>query len=127
MAWTWRIDSETAGITALCMGDAAAMLSSTNPSMFTIRQFSLGSEGGMEGVAGDIRRGYLIGGALTLVIGFGGSAVSRSWWPVAGSVIALAVLIVAYEWAIQNPRGADEGATGGMDGAGRAAQDAGPA
>jgi hypothetical protein len=106
------MDSEVAGISALVAADAAAFLSGVNPSMFTIRQFST-SKPGVDSAetAGDIRRGMVIGSALALTAAFGGSAVTRSWWPVAATVFTLLILCLSYEWALRNPRG-----TSGMAG-----------
>lgn len=103
MGWNWRIDSQVAGISALVAADAAAYLSAFNPSIFTIRSFA-NSWGGQE-TKGDIRRGVVLGAALTLVTGFGGSAVTGSWWPFVSAIAVLVVIALAYEWALANPRG----------------------
>ena len=102
MAWDFRMDSEIAGISALVAADAAAYLSAFNPSLFTIRSFS-NSWGGQE-TAGDIRRGVALGAVLTLVTGFGGSAVTRSWWPFLSAIVVIGFIAFAYEWALANPR-----------------------
>lgn len=102
-SWDWRIDSEVAGIAALVAADAAAYLSAFAPSIFTIRSFA-DSWGGEE-TKGDIHRAVALGGALTLVTGFGGSAVTRSWWPLLAAVLTLAFIAAVYEWALANPRG----------------------
>ncbi len=103
MGWDFRIDSEVAGIAALVAADAAAFLSGVNPSLFTIRTFrSLGS-GEAADTAKDIRMGMLIGSALALMAGLGGSAVTRSWWPLLATVATLIVLCGAYELALQFP------------------------
>lgn len=101
--WTWKLDSETAGIAALVAADAAAFLSAFNPSIFTIRKFA--SEwGSAEETRADIYRGIALGATLTLITAFGGSAVSRSWWPVAAALVTLTVVAAAYYWALENPR-----------------------
>ena len=107
MAWDFRIDSEIAGISALVAADAAAYLSAFNPSLFTIRSF--GSSWGGAETAGDIHRGLILGAALTLITGFGGSAVTRSWWPFLSAIAVLGFIALAYEWALANPRGAADG------------------
>lgn len=84
--------------------DAAAYMSAFNPSLFTIRQFGGSWASGQE-TAADIHKGMLLGTALTLVTGFGGSAVSKSWVPLVAAVAVLIVLIAAYQWALMNPRG----------------------
>ena len=103
MAWSFRLDSEVAGIAALVAADAAAFLSGVNPSLFTIRTFrSLGSGEAAE-TSRDIRMGMAIGTALALVAGLGGSAVTRSWWPLLATIATLVVLCGAYELALQHP------------------------
>src|SRR5690348_6385195 len=101
--WDWRMDSEIAGISALVAADAAAYLSAFNPSIFTIRSFA-NSWGGNE-TKGDIRRGVALGAVLTLITGLGGSAVTRSYWPLLAAVVTLGFIAVTYEWALANPRG----------------------
>jgi len=101
--WSWRVDGEVAGISALVAADAAAYLSAFNPSIFTIRSFA-NSWGGTE-TRGDIRRGVALGAVLTFVTGFGGSAVTRSWWPLLAAVVTLGFIALTYEWALANPRG----------------------
>ena len=103
MAWDFRVDSEVAGIAALVAADAAAYLSAFNPSLFTIRTFNTGWGG--EETKGDIYRGLVLGAGLTLITGFGGSSVTRSWWPLISAVAVLLVIALAYQWALSNPRG----------------------
>lgn len=100
---TWKLDPETMGLAALAAGDAAAFLSGVNPSLFTIRTFH-----GQWGTAEDIRRGMILGSTLALMVGFGATLVSESWWPFVLTIAATAVLDCAYEWAIRNPRNASE-------------------
>lgn len=52
----------------------------------------------------DIYRGLVIGGALAMLAGLGGSAVTRSWWPLVSTVLALAVITIAFTWALNTPR-----------------------
>jgi hypothetical protein len=103
---TWKMDSEIAGISALVAADAAAYMSAFCPSLFTIRAFrSTRNLTDHDETAGDIYRGMALGAALTLVTGFGGAAVTGSYWPLAISIVVLGVLIGAYVWALENPRG----------------------
>jgi hypothetical protein len=104
--WSWKLDSETAGISALVAADAASFMSAFNPSLFTIRAFrSVNDPVVQQQTAGDLYRGMALGAALTLVVGFGGSAVTGSWWPILAAILTLAVLVSAYRWAINTPRG----------------------
>lgn len=97
------MDGEVAGISALVAADAAAFLSGVNPSLFTIRRFA-GEWASQDDTRDDIMRGMVIGSALALLAAFGGSAVTRSWWPIAATVFTLVVLDGAYLWALDNPR-----------------------
>jgi hypothetical protein len=104
VAWNWRIDSEVAGISALCAADAPGFVSAFCPSLFTMRASA--TKGGYTAseTAADIYRGLAIGGALALVAGLGGSAVTRSWWPLASTLLALSVILIAFTWALNTPR-----------------------
>lgn len=100
------MDGEVAGISALVAADAAAFMSAFCPSLFTIRAFrSTGNTLVAEETAADLYRGMVLGAALTLITGFGGSAVTQSYWPLTSAVVTLLVLCAAYQWAISNPRG----------------------
>ncbi len=103
MGWSWEIDTETAGLSALLAADAAAFLSGVNPSLFTIRTFRSKGTAEAEATKGDILAGIAIGSTLALVAGVGGSAVTESWWPLVATVISLLVLDSAYLWALASP------------------------
>lgn len=107
--WTWKLDPETLGIAFLIMGDAAAFWSANNPSIFTVRAF--GSKGGKEAAnsARDIRIGGLAGSGLAVVVGVGGSLVTKSYWPITACIAVLAFQWAIWEWALANPR--DNGMT----------------
>lgn len=116
---TWRADAEVFGVALLCAADVAAFLSAANPSIFTMRTFRSNkvSAAERENTRDDIRLGTVIGGAMSLVAGLGGTMVTRSWVPLASTAVALAVYSGVYEWALANPhdqRGsiADQGGTG---------------
>ena len=93
------MDSEVAGITALCAADASGFVAAFCPSLFTMRTFNDDEE-----TAADIYRGLALGAALSLLAGFGGSAVTKSWWPLMGTIFVLFVIAGAYQWALKNPR-----------------------
>lgn len=102
MKLTWTINGEVMGLAALAAGDSAAFLSGMNPSIFTIRS-KFGQSGG-DDTAKDIHIGMVIANALTMVVAWGASIVSRSWWPLLLTAGATAVLDLAYEWALRCPR-----------------------
>lgn len=99
----WRLSPEIAGITALVAADAASFLSGLNPSIFTIRAFAK-SWAQADETRADILRGMAIGSALAIAVGIGGSLVTRSYWPLFGTLVTLSVLDATYAWAIANPR-----------------------
>ena len=91
------------GLSALAAGDAAAFLSGMNPSLFTIRTFRT-DWASNDQTKNDIRVGTAIGNVLAFMVGFGASAVSESWWPLAMTVAVMLILDCAYEWALRVPR-----------------------
>ena len=102
MAITWKHSSEIAGVAALAAGDAAGMVAAANPSFFTMRAFrSVGAHA--ERTAKDIHIGMVVGSALALAVGFGTTAMTESWWPLAATVGTLIVLDVMAEWALNHP------------------------
>jgi hypothetical protein len=102
---TFKADAEIIGLTALVMADAAAFLSGVNPSLFTMRAFTDAGGAKADNTKNDIRLGSAIGSGLALIAGVGASLVSKSWWPIIGTVVTLVVIIGSYEWAINNPHG----------------------
>jgi hypothetical protein len=98
------MNPDIAGISALVAGDAASFLSALNPSIFTIRTFS-GQWASGDDTKQDIWRGILIGSALAMLVGFGGSSITRSYWPVVSVTIMLFIISAAYVWSLNNPRG----------------------
>lgn len=92
------------GLAMLAVGDAAAMLSGVNPSIFTIRTFRSTKRHADE-TATDIRYGMALGSGLALIVGFGATLVSKSWWPLFVTMLALVVLDGAYEMALRAPHG----------------------
>src|SRR5438105_14279107 len=109
--WTWNLDAETLGIAFLIMGDAAAFWSANNPSVFTVRAFR--RKGGSEAdqTATDIRIGGLAGTSLAIIVGFGGSLITKSWWPLAAATAVIGFQWFLWEWAIANPHSNSQGIT----------------
>lgn len=105
LGWTWKLSGEIFGVTALVMGDAAAFWSANNPSVMTTRTFRRKGGKESEHTARDIRLGGAVATGWTLLVGFGGSAVTKSWWPFTGAVLAIAVQWCVWEWAMANPHG----------------------
>jgi hypothetical protein len=89
-------------VTASCVGSAAGLLSTLNPDIFTIRSFGVGKVPGVDAKE-SIHIGVCLGAVLSLGVGVGGTLVSRSWWPLFGTVLALIALGSAYQWALKHP------------------------
>lgn len=110
--FNWKLDAEVIGITALVVGDAAAFWSANNPSVFTVRAFR--RKGGKEAdtTKRDIRLGGLAGSGLALLVGIGGTAVTKSWWPLAGTAAILVFQWSVWEWAMANPHSSSDSSGG---------------
>lgn len=108
MSLSWALNDKAMGVTALCVADAAGMIAAFNPPMFTVRTLN-------GGVAGDseksIRLGLILGSAVSLVVGAGGTIATGSWWPLVGTILGLIVICASQEWALRNPqhKGASNG------------------
>ena len=105
MKLDWKMDAAIAGVTALCMGDVAAFMSQANPSIFTMRTFRSDkvSSADSENTKKDIRLGSAVGTVMSAITGIGGALVTGSWYPIAGTIIALFIIVGVYEWALANP------------------------
>lgn len=101
--FNWKLDAEIIGITALVMGDAAAFWSANNPSVFTVRAFRRKGGRQAEQTKRDIRLGGMAGSGLALFVAFGGTLVTKSWWPLAGAAAILVFQWTLWEWAMSNP------------------------
>lgn len=102
MKLTWKIDAESMGLAVLSAGDSAAFLSGMNPSIFTIRHFN-GDWSSTGDTTKDIRMGMVIANILALLVGWGATLVTESWWPLTMTVAVTAILDASYEWALRTP------------------------
>lgn len=103
--WGWKLTAEAFGVTALVMGDAAAFWSANNPSVMTVRAFRRKDGAEADATARDIRFGGIIASGWIILVGLGGSMVTKSWWPLVGALGAGSVQWIVWEWAMANPRG----------------------
>lgn len=78
------------------------------PSLFTLQHFTDRSEADAKAARDSMHRAYVVGGGLSLTVGAGASLVSGSWLPFVACAIVLVVLIVQYEWALENPHATSE-------------------
>lgn len=109
MSMGWRMDNATMGVTALSVGNAASLMTVFNPDMFTIRSAQMTQN---VDAAPAVHLGMALGAGISVVIAFGGSLVTQSWWPLFGTIVGLAIMCWAYEWALRNPHGAKVGDNG---------------
>jgi hypothetical protein len=104
--WSWaKPDAETMGVVALTMGDAAAFFSAYNPSIMTAGAFR--RKGGSEAELSkrDLYRGASVGTGLAVLVAAGGSMVTESWWPVAGTLGVIAIQWAVLWWTVEHPWG----------------------
>lgn len=87
------------------MGDAAAFWSANNPSVMTVRAFRRKTGDEAEHTKRDIRLGGSMGAGLAILVGFGGSLVTKNWLPVTGALAMVALQFGVWEWAMANPHG----------------------
>lgn len=101
MKLSWALDAESMGLAVLAAGDSAAFLSGMNPSIFTIRHFQ--SEWSDGQTTSDIRTGMAIANVLAILVGWGSTVVTQSWWPLTMTAAVTLILDLAYEWALRHP------------------------
>jgi len=89
---------ELAALTVLTGAECAHGFGAFAPSVFTIR--TLARERGAEGIA-HVRAGYVPAVILGLILGVTVSAITDSPLPLIGAVLVIAVMLLAYEWAIR--------------------------
>lgn len=99
----WKIDPTIAGLTFLTIADASSFWSANNPSFFTVRHFTTEGDQKAEDTRTDIYIGSLKATLETITVGFGGALITKSWWPLAGPMIYIALDWWFYKWALDNP------------------------
>lgn len=100
--FNWDLDTETMGLCALVVGDVFSTLAGVNPSVFTIRTFR-GVGDHAEPTRNDIHIGMVFGSVVSLMVAYGASLVTGSWWPLAIGAAAVVAADGMYEWALRNP------------------------
>jgi hypothetical protein len=89
------------GLVILAAAEVPNFLAGLLPSLFTIRTFSSDPE-----KVQALRRGEVVGSALSLGVGAGASLVAKRIEPLLACLAVLGVLLWEYERAIRNPIGA---------------------
>lgn len=96
-------DAEVWGLTLLAASEVPNFLAGMAPSLFTLQHFTSKSPADAKAARDSMHRAYIVGGGLSLVVGAGASLVSESWLPFVACAIVLVVLVVQYEYALDNP------------------------
>jgi hypothetical protein len=101
-------DAEVWGLTLLAASEVPNFLAGMAPSLFTLQHFTDKSSADARAARESMHRAYVVGGGLSLAVGAGASLVSDSWYPLVACAIVLVVLIIQYEWALENPHPTSE-------------------
>lgn len=96
--------AEAIGLTILTIAEVPNFYSGLLPSLFTIGHFSSDESG--EAIYW-IRRGEINALGLSIGLGVGASLLSKSWWPLIGTVLMSAFLMYHYEHALKHGAGND--------------------
>lgn len=89
--------------TVLVMGEAAAFVSATCPSGFTISSPFFHEQGARAGNVKRIHQGLLGAGVLTAGTGWAAGRLVGSWLPLVGGIAAWAALGGWLEWCMRHP------------------------
>jgi hypothetical protein len=104
--WDWaKPDAESMGVIALSMGDAAAFFSAYNPSIMTAGAFRRKGGAEADNSKRDLYRGAFVGTSFAILVAAGGSMVTESWWPVAGTVLVVIIQWGVLWYTVENPWG----------------------
>ena len=104
--WSWQTPNpEGMGVTILAMGDAAAFFSAYNPSIMTAGAFRRKGGEEADNSKRDLYRGASVGTVLALGVAAGGSLVTKSWWPIAGTIGVVAIQWGILVYTVENPWG----------------------
>jgi hypothetical protein len=98
------IDATAIGLTILTIAEVPNFYSGLLPSLFTIGHFSSGESS--EAIYW-IRRGEINALGLSIGLGVGASLLSKSWWPLVGTIGMSMFLMYHYEHALKNGAGND--------------------
>lgn len=103
---SWRITTDTVVMSALVIGDAWNFMSGCGPSYFTTAEFAASDDpekkkrGAM-----NIRRGYRLASGQAILVGGAITLYTRSWLPLAASLLAISIAIAMYEHALSQKGG----------------------
>lgn len=98
LAATGKRTAQQIGLILLAAAEVPNFLAGLLPSLFTIATFSDDPE-----KVANLRRGELVGSALSLAVGGAAALVADDPAPLVASALVLGVLLFEYERAIRNP------------------------
>lgn len=93
-----KMNTAQLGLAILAAAEVPNFLAGMMPSLMTIRTFADDPE-----QIAALRRGEVVGSALSLAVGLGASLVSESPVPLLASTAVLGVLLYEYERAMREP------------------------
>lgn len=88
---SWDIDKEVVALTLLAAAEVPNFLAGALPSFMTIGRFAAEPEDRERLVSG-----MWYGSVLALMIGVGAGLAGGSWWPIAGTIVILAIMLHGY-------------------------------
>lgn len=101
----WTMNPQVVAASALVVGDVWNFNSAMMPSYMTIRTFTSKDAGKAATTRQDVMIGMAAAAGMSVLVGLAVSVVFKSWWPVAFSVVGLAVADGMYLHALNNPHG----------------------
>lgn len=94
-------------VSTLIVGASSGVFAQFGPSMFTISSSFFHENGSKEGNVKRIRNAEVLGSAVTVAMGWGGSVLTGTILPLLVSVAYSAVSVAAWEYAIKHPASGD--------------------
>jgi hypothetical protein len=95
---TWDVDKEVVALTLLAAAEVPNFLAGALPSFMTIGRFAAEQEDRDRLVSG-----MWYGSLLALMIGVGAGLAGGSWWPIAATLVVLAVMLHGYNKHMHTP------------------------
>lgn len=92
------LGTERVGLAVLAAAEVPNFLAGLLPSLMTIQRF-----GAQEEDRAALRRGMIIGSAMSLAVGLGASMVAHDPLPFVATFLVLTGMVAAYENAIRHP------------------------
>lgn len=95
---SWDVDKEVVALTLLAAAEVPNFLAGALPSFMTIGRFAADDEDRDRLVSG-----MWYGAVLALMIGVGAGLAGSSYWPIAATLLVLAIMLHGYLKHMNNP------------------------